>query len=274
MSANDRAFKGIWIPAEVYEAPGVCWTAKILFLEIDSFTKRGNECFMSNARLSKFLGVSETQVSKHISRLIEMGWIRQTSFDGRKRYLESCLEVNFNPGLNHTSKQLLNEVQGSSKANFNHTNTINNTITNSNKSNAPAKEHLASASEFNSEIASFSKGKKNEEERVCPAPIQEEADPAKFIEAFNRIGNRKFRVNKQVTEALLARLKTYTKAEIFRAIKNAHKDSYHIETNFKHLTPEFILREDKLEKFLNANIVLRSNEVEGFTLGARHNANG
>lgn len=76
----------------------------------------------------------------------------------------------------------------------------------------------------------------------------------KFIDGFNGFANRSFKVTEKVKLALRARLKDYSKSDILKAIENAHKDDYHIETNFKHLTPEFILRQDKIEKFLNAPV--------------------
>lgn len=73
-----------------------------------------------------------------------------------------------------------------------------------------------------------------------------------FIEFFNSVKGRNFRKSKKIESALNARLKDYTRDEIKEAITNAHNDTYHIETGFKYLTPEFILRPDKLDKFLNA----------------------
>lgn len=73
-----------------------------------------------------------------------------------------------------------------------------------------------------------------------------------FMVKFNAHANRKFKITEKIKRSLMLRLKDYDKIQILKAIKNAHLDSYHIETNFKYLTPEFILREDKLEKFLNA----------------------
>lgn len=76
-------------------------------------------------------------------------------------------------------------------------------------------------------------------------------DYTKFMQKFNSFAGRNFRVTKSVKSSLNARLKDYSKNEILKAIEKAHKDQYHIDTNFKYLTPEFILRPDKLEKFLN-----------------------
>ena len=95
MNAADRNFQGIWIPKLIYLNTEVNWYAKILFLEIHSFTEHGKECYMSNKYISSFLKISERQVSRYISELKALEWIEETSFDGRKRYLRSRLRFSF-----------------------------------------------------------------------------------------------------------------------------------------------------------------------------------
>lgn len=85
-----------------------------------------------------------------------------------------------------------------------------------------------------------------------PVETTEDIDFGKFISKFNSFADRQFRVNEKIKSALKSRLQDYSKDEIIIAVKQAHLDSYHIETKFKYLTPEFILRPEKLEKFLNA----------------------
>lgn len=87
----------------------------------------------------------------------------------------------------------------------------------------------------------------------------------KFIKSFNSFAGRSFKATNKVKTSLKARLKEYSKADILKAIENAHKDQYHIETNFKYLTPEFILRQDKIEKFLNAP---DKSNINPYTRGA------
>lgn len=104
---------------------------------------------------------------------------------------------------------------------------------------------------------------KNTKEEFITPPKGAEIDFDKFIETFNSFASRGFRVTNKVKAALKARLKSgYTRKEILLAIKNAHNDKYHIESGFKDLTPEFILREEKLEKYLNksqASITFSTN---------------
>jgi hypothetical protein len=89
-------------------------------------------------------------------------------------------------------------------------------------------------------------------------------DPIKFITFFNSIRNTKYQATSKVKQCLKARCKEYSKEDIIIAIKNAHLDDYHKSTNFKYLTPEFILRTDKIEKFLNAPKE-QSNEPKGYS---------
>lgn len=72
-----------------------------------------------------------------------------------------------------------------------------------------------------------------------------------FIEKFNSIKKSKFKMTSKVKSSLAARLKDgYTLEQIITAVQNCNSDQYHKE-NPQYLTPEFILRVDKLEKYLN-----------------------
>lgn len=79
-----------------------------------------------------------------------------------------------------------------------------------------------------------------------------------FIESFNSITGKKIRVpDKKFKGQLNARLSEgFTVDEILKAVENCKQDKYHME-NPKYLTPEFITRADKLQKFLNTEIKKR-----------------
>lgn len=74
-----------------------------------------------------------------------------------------------------------------------------------------------------------------------------------FLQKFNEVTKRNFKVIDDKTKRQIkAREKEgFTIDDIIRATKNAYKDEYHKENNFKYLTPEFITRSDKLQRFLN-----------------------
>ncbi len=124
MKAADRNFQGIWIPKMIYLSTEVNWYAKILFLEIHSFTENGRECYMSNGYISSFLKISERQVSRYISELKTIGWIEETAFDGRKRYLRSALRFSFrtvDPDRTNVSRQHGRSYRSSDDKSVHHT---------------------------------------------------------------------------------------------------------------------------------------------------------
>ena len=87
----DRIFKGIWIPAEIWEDTALTWNEKIVLMEIDSFTASGKDCFISDEYIGKLIGVSTRTASTIVSKLIRMGYVKKTRSDGRHRYLESAI---------------------------------------------------------------------------------------------------------------------------------------------------------------------------------------
>lgn len=120
-----RDFKGVWIPKEIYLNKELNWTDKILLLEIDSLDNEDG-CFASNAYFSEFLGISQINVSKSISKLKKLGYIRQESFDGRTRILRSCLSYG-KSDLSQTISLPYQTRQGSLIENDKYNNIYNNT---------------------------------------------------------------------------------------------------------------------------------------------------
>ena len=91
MNEQERQAKGIWIPIDVWKNKDLSWNEKILLLEIDSFTSKDKDCYISNEYISNLLGVSETNANKILSSLIKKGYVVKTSFDGRRRFVKSAL---------------------------------------------------------------------------------------------------------------------------------------------------------------------------------------
>jgi uncharacterized phage protein (TIGR02220 family) len=128
----ERDFKGVWIPKEIYLNKELSWSEKILLVEIDSLdNERG--CFASNPYFAEFLGVSETRVSKMISKLKKLEYIRQESFNGRERILRSNIKIDLNKSskqdkadLNKSSKQDSTKVQDRQEQKDKHNNIDNN----------------------------------------------------------------------------------------------------------------------------------------------------
>ena len=127
----ERLIKGIWIPIEIWQDKSLSWNEKILLMEIDSFTSKGHECYISNEYIAELLGVSMSWASKCLSHLMEVGYVKMVRFDGRKRYVESTIQ--FKADLNNSSMQDGTLVQ--------HTN-IENKYTNNNSLYKKSSSHV------------------------------------------------------------------------------------------------------------------------------------
>ena len=91
MEEQERIVKGIWIPIEIWKDKNLSWNEKLLFLEIDSFTSKDKDCFISDEYISNFLGISPTNANKTLASLIKKGYVVKTRFDGRHRYVKAAL---------------------------------------------------------------------------------------------------------------------------------------------------------------------------------------
>jgi hypothetical protein len=139
---ENRDFKGVWIPKEIYLNKELSWSEKILLIEINSLDNNEEKgCFASNKYLSEFIGISESSMANMVSKLKAQNYIFQVFFDGRNRGLrvhknmnsdftgsqehESRLHKNMNPDLTFLGSQTTQKNE--------HSNTINNTGNNTDK---------------------------------------------------------------------------------------------------------------------------------------------
>ena len=138
----DRAFKGIWIPKEIYLDKNLNWTEKILLIEIDSLD--GEEgCFATNEHFAKHLMISKDRVSKLISKLNLLGYITvkiiykngskqiekrilHSTIGYSRKQLEGIVENTDTPIVENTNTPIVGNNQDNN-TNINNTN-INNTI--------------------------------------------------------------------------------------------------------------------------------------------------
>lgn len=86
----NRDFKGVWIPKEIWLDKRLNALDKIILIEIDSLDF-GEGCFASNQYLAEFCQCSENKISRSVSLLVELGYLEIIKFDGRKRFIKSCL---------------------------------------------------------------------------------------------------------------------------------------------------------------------------------------
>jgi biotin operon repressor len=90
MDENQRKFTGVFIPADIYENQDISWIQKILWCEIQALSG-SDYCYASNAHFAEHLGISEINVSKHISVLKKYGLVEIVDFNGRVRKMKAVL---------------------------------------------------------------------------------------------------------------------------------------------------------------------------------------
>lgn len=91
MENNQRDFKGVWIPKEIWLDEKLNMLEKGILTEIDSLDNEKTGCYASNKYIADFCQCSETKVSSAVSKLKKLGYIYEKSFDGRQRILKSRL---------------------------------------------------------------------------------------------------------------------------------------------------------------------------------------
>lgn len=120
----ERIVKGIWIPIEIWQDKSLSWNEKILLMEMDSFTSKGHECYISNEYIADLLGVTDRCARKYLSHLKEVGYLREVRFDGRKRYVEST--ISFRAEWNDCSGQSGQSVPHTNNTEYININTLSN----------------------------------------------------------------------------------------------------------------------------------------------------
>lgn len=91
MEEQKKEFTGVWIPRHIMENKQLKPTDRLIYAEIASF----DQCYMSNETLGERAGCSGSQASRIIIKLKSLGYIRQTKFDGRTRWLKAMLDAPF-----------------------------------------------------------------------------------------------------------------------------------------------------------------------------------
>jgi len=87
----NRDFKGVWIPKEIFLDERLSATEKILLVEIDSLDNGKDGCWASNDHFTQLCQCSERTISRAITKLKNLGFIKEGNTNGRGRALHSCL---------------------------------------------------------------------------------------------------------------------------------------------------------------------------------------
>ena len=74
--SDNRAFRGVWIPAEIWESKELTLQEKVMLVEIDSLSAdESRGCYKSNKAFAEFFGLSLSRVSEIIKSLEKKGFI-------------------------------------------------------------------------------------------------------------------------------------------------------------------------------------------------------
>ena len=96
MEDNNRAFKGIWIPKEVWESKELTLQQKVMLVEIDSLDNEKG-CYASNKYFSEFFGISNGRVSQVINELIDKGYLNAEYIKEDNQILRRILKIQSPP---------------------------------------------------------------------------------------------------------------------------------------------------------------------------------
>lgn len=83
-----KQYKGVWLPKEILDNPDLTPTEKILLAIIESLDdEQAGGCYASNKYLSEKIATTERSTIRCITDLKNKGYLVQTKFDGRVRFL-------------------------------------------------------------------------------------------------------------------------------------------------------------------------------------------
>ena len=77
MTEQERAFKGVWIPADIWLSKELTISEKIILTEIQSFCDHYQSCFASNEHFAELLQVGERRIQKVLKTLEAKGVIER-----------------------------------------------------------------------------------------------------------------------------------------------------------------------------------------------------
>lgn len=148
---DNRDFKGVWIPKEVWLDSRLNALDKVILIEIDSLDQGEKGCYASNEHLAEFCQCSKTKVSTAIKKLIDCGYIYVQNFDGRKRELKSRLSNSERQDF----KKCKADIQNLKESNI-YSNTDNNTVSNK-------KERKSKSKSYDEQIAEYTENEELQE---------------------------------------------------------------------------------------------------------------
>lgn len=89
-----REFKGVWIPAALWNRKDITWLQKCILAEIDSLSMG---CFASNAYLAKQMGIKVQTLKNNLGDLRKKGLLIDWGTNGRQRQISVADNISSDP---------------------------------------------------------------------------------------------------------------------------------------------------------------------------------
>ena len=139
---QERDFKGIWIPREIWLASELTLLEKIFLVEIDSLDNEQN-CYASNAYFAEFFGISKGRCTQIIKSLEAKGFIQIQLIRDKNVITKRVLRVvrKLNTPIAKTKQGYLENAEGNNTS-------INNTDIGDKPPKRFTKPSLAQVTEY------------------------------------------------------------------------------------------------------------------------------
>lgn len=157
----DREFKGVWIPREIWLNKDLSVLEKVLFAEIDSLDGE-NGCYASNEYFMEFFNVSESTITRGISKLKNLGYIESVMIGGRTRVLSvvKMTRVSSQNDYSGSSKSSVSSIKEKIKNNIDNKGTVAGASSKNHSQIYKQKQTLSDDLESGKDIAEQKKAEK------------------------------------------------------------------------------------------------------------------
>lgn len=72
---QERSFKGVWVPKEIWLNKDLTLQQKVMLVEIDSLENEEKGCFATNKYFADFFDLSPSRISHIIAELVDKGYL-------------------------------------------------------------------------------------------------------------------------------------------------------------------------------------------------------
>lgn len=126
---EQRDFKGVWIPKQIWLDKELTWMEKLVLVELESLDNE-NGCFASNKYLAEFFQVSKPRITQIIKSLEKKGRLKVHLQKEGKRVIKRTIRVvnMFTRGGKYSKEGGKNTKQGVVNILKDNNTTVNNTI--------------------------------------------------------------------------------------------------------------------------------------------------